>query len=259
MTERQRSRRAVAGVVGPAATTRVQKKSEMVARQLIERILAEDLEGGDRLEHEGELIGQLGVSRATLREAFRMLEVAGLLELRPGREGGAIVQQPSGDDFGRMVTLFLQITRCTYRDLLRATIVIQPAIYQEAARTATEEDKARLRELWSAKDGRPRDDDDDVHSLTHLSLVVAEASHNPVIKLIVSAIAAVFGRHMDRLLVAIPQRREGARVARLVVEAIENGDGPRAARLVRANLKGWHEIAEREYPHILDAVVSWDH
>lgn len=261
MSERRPSQRPAAPLVAASAasTTRVQKKSEVVARRLIERILAEELEGGDRLEHEGELIDQLGVSRATLREAFRLLEVAGLLELRPGREGGAIVQEPSGDDFGRMVTLFLQITRCTYRDLLQATIVIQPAIYQEAARTATEEDKARLRALWSARDGRPRDDADDVHSLTHLSTVVAEATHNPVVQLIVSAIAAVFHRHMDRLLVGVPHRREGARVARLIVDAIEKGDGARAARLLRANLEGWQEIAEREYPHILDAVVSWDH
>ena len=56
----------------------------------------------------------------------------------------------------------------------------------------------------------------------------------------------------------IPHRREGARVGRLLVEAIENGDGERAARLIRAHLEGWLEIAERQYPHILDAVVNWD-
>ena len=44
-----------------------------------------------------------------------------------------------------------------------------------------------------------------------------------------------------------------------LVEAIDNGDGERAAKLIRANLEGWAEIAEREYPHILDSVVRWDH
>ncbi|MGE0729321.1 MAG: FadR/GntR family transcriptional regulator [Acidimicrobiia bacterium] len=240
------------------AIARLQKKSELVARQLIERIIAEGVRPGERLEHEGELIDQLGVSRATLREAFRLLEVAGILEMRPGRDGGAIVQQPSGDDFGRMVTLFFQITRVTYRDLLRATTVIQPAIYAHAARVATEEDKARLRRLWQEQDGRPRNDADDVESLLSLSRVVAEAAHNPVITLIVAAIGAVFLRHMDDMLVSVPQRREGARVARLIVEAIERGDADRAAKLIRANLEGWAEIAEREYPHILDSVVRWD-
>ena len=257
--ETDRQRRAVASTRANASVARLQKKSELVARQLIERIIAEDLDEGERLEHEGELIDQLGVSRATLREAFRLLEVAGILEMRPGRDGGAIVQQPSGDDFGRMVTLFFQITRVTYRDLLKATTVIQPAIYAHAARTATAADKARLRSLWSERNGRPRTDDDDVESLLNLSLVVAEAARNPVITLIVSAIGAVFLRHMDDMLVSVPQRREGARVARLIVEAIDNGDGERAAKLIRANLEGWAEIAEREYPHILDSVVRWDH
>jgi DNA-binding FadR family transcriptional regulator len=242
----------------PTEPARLQKKSELVARQLIDRIIAEDLDGGDRLEHEGQLIDQLGVSRATLREAFRLLEITGILRLRPGREGGAIVHQPTGDDFGRMVTLFFQVTRCTYRDLLRAAIVLQPAVYSEAARRATDDDKARLRELWSAQPERPRDDSDDLRSLTALSAVVAASCHNPVLELVVSAIGAVFQRHMERLLVGIPHRREGARVGRLVVEAIEGGDAERAGRLIRANLEGWRDIAEREYPHILDAVVSWD-
>jgi DNA-binding FadR family transcriptional regulator len=259
MSQRGDGERASVPIMAPPSTARLQKKSELVARQLIDRIVVDDLDGGDRLEHEGELIDQLGVSRATLREAFRLLEITGILQLRPGRDGGAIVQQPTGDDFGRMVTLFFQVRRCTYRDLLRAVIVIQPAIYREAAMAANEEDKARLREVWQDPVGRPRDDNDDVRSLTTVSQVVAEATHNPVLRLIVSALGAVFHRHMDRLLVGIPHRREGARVGRLVVEAIEKGDGERAARLSRAHLEGWLEIAEREYPHILDAVVNWDH
>jgi DNA-binding FadR family transcriptional regulator len=237
---------------------RLQKKSELVARQLIDRIVVDGLDGGDRLEHEGELIDQLGVSRATLREALRLLEVTGILRLRPGRDGGAIVQQPTGEDFGRMVTLFFQVRRFTYRQLLLATIVIQPAIYRQAALEANDEDRARLRALWADPEDRPRNDQDDVVSLTSLFPIAADATHNPVLKLIVSGIGAVFQRHMDRLLVGIPHRREGARVGRLVVEAIEKGDGERAAKLIRAHLEGWLEVAEREYPHILDAVVSWD-
>jgi DNA-binding FadR family transcriptional regulator len=258
MSERGDAERASVPTIATATAARLQKKSELVARQLIDRIVVDGLDGGDRLEHEGELIDQLGVSRATLREALRLLEVTGILRLRPGRDGGAIVQQPTGEDFGRMVTMFFQARRFTYRQLLQATIVIQPGIYREAAIAATEDDRARLRALWQDPDGRPRNDDDDVISLTSLFPIVAEATHNPVLKMIVSGIGAVFQRHMDRLRVGVPHRREGARVGRLIVEAIERGDGERAAKLIRAHLEGWLEVAEREYPHILDAVVSWD-
>jgi GntR family transcriptional repressor for pyruvate dehydrogenase complex len=258
MSERGDGYRATMPTIATSPGGRLQKKSELVARQLIDRIVVDGLDGGDRLEHEGELIDQLGVSRATLREALRLLEVTGILRLRPGRDGGAIVQQPTGEDFGRMVTLFFQVRRFTYRQLLLATIVIQPAIYRQAALEANDEDRARLRALWADPEDRPRNDQDDVVSLTSLFPIAADATHNPVLKLIVSGIGAVFQRHMDRLLVGIPHRREGARVGRLVVEAIEKGDGERAAKLIRAHLEGWLEVAEREYPHILDAVVSWD-
>jgi DNA-binding FadR family transcriptional regulator len=237
---------------------RTQKKAELVARQIVDRIVTDDLRGGDRLEHEAELVEQLGVSRATLREAFRLLEVAGILQLRPGRDGGAMVQQATGEDFARMVTLFFQVTRCTYRDLLRAAIVTMPAIYAHVALEANDEDKARIRALWEDTPERPRSDASDVQRFTDQPLVVAASSRNPAIVLLVSAIATVFQRHMDRFLVGIPQRREGARVAHRLVEAIVMGDDARTARLIRANLEGWLEIAEREYPQILDAVVSWD-
>jgi DNA-binding FadR family transcriptional regulator len=258
MSQRREGERATVPTISAPSAARLQKKSELVARQLIDRIVVDDLDGGDRLEHEGELIDQLGVSRATLREAFRLLEISGILQLRPGREGGAIVQKPTGEDFGRMATLFFQVSRCTYRQLLQAAIVIQPAIYRQAALQATEADKARLRELWQQPVGRPRTDKDDIRSMTTLFKVVAEATHNHVLRLIVSAIGAVLQRHMDQLLVGVPHRREGVRVGPLVVEAIEQGDGERAARLIRTHLEGWLEVAELEYPHILDSVVSWD-
>lgn len=237
---------------------RHQKKSEVVARRLIDRIVTDDLDGGHRLEHEGELVDQLGVSRATLREAFRLLEITGVLELRPGREGGPVVQQPSGEDFARMATFFFQVTRCTYRQLLHAVIALQPEVYHQAALVADDADKARLQALWDDPVGRARNDDDDVLAMSRLPIAVAEATHNPVLVLIVSALEAVFHRHMDRLLVGVPHRRRGAQVARSVVRSIVAGDGDRAERLSRANLQAWLGLAEQQYPHLLDAVVSWD-
>ncbi len=236
---------------------RMQKKAEVVARQLIDRIVTDGVGDGDRLDHEAQLVDQMAVSRATLREAFRLLEVAGILQLRPGRDGGAIVREPTGEDFARMATLFFQVTRCTYRDLLRTCIAIEPAIYAQAATAADDEARRRIAQLWD-DGGQPASDATQLYRLTHMTMIVAEASGNPIMVFLISTLTEVFGRHMDRFLVGVPQRREGAWVARQVAEAVVAGDGERAARLLKANLEGWMAIAEHDYPQILDALVSWD-
>lgn len=237
---------------------RSQKMAEVVARQLLDRIVAESLEVGDRLEWESELLLLLGVSRSSLREAIRVLEIAGIVKVRTGREGGAIVQRPSPDDFARTATMFFQAMRCTYRDLISARIAIEPGIYEAAARRATPAAVAQLRALWD------QEGDFEAHAATNrlfyseLPHAVADASGNAVLVLLVNAIAGVFMRHMDRFSVSQQHRREAARVALLTLDAIEAHDTKRVARLVRANLEAWLDIADVHYPHVLDSVVSWD-
>ncbi len=67
------------------------KRSEVVAHRIAQAIASDGLIHGDRLPPESAMLSQYGVSRASLREALRMLEVQGLLNLRPGPGGGPIV------------------------------------------------------------------------------------------------------------------------------------------------------------------------
>ena len=72
----------------PAKTNRI---STNIVDQIRKAILGGDLKPGDRLPPEKELAENFGVSKASLREAFRALEALGLLEVRQGMSGGAFV------------------------------------------------------------------------------------------------------------------------------------------------------------------------
>lgn len=243
----------------PHLGPRSPKKAETVAQQLLDRIGQERLAVGDRLDQEHELLSQLGVSRGSLREGLRLLEVAGILRLRTGRDGGAIVQRPDGGDFARMATMFFQATQCTYRDLLLARIALEPEVYATAARSARPEALDELQELWNTEG------DFEAHAASNrlffsmLPEAVAEAAGNPVLVLVVNAIAGVFMRHMDAFRVGDQHRREAARIALLTIETLRARDAERVARLVRRNLEAWLDVAELQYPHVLDSTVSWDH
>src|ERR1700743_246357 len=68
---------------------RVPKTAELVAAQLGRRIIKAELTEGESLPPEATLMEQFGVSRPTLREAFRVLEAEALISVRRGSRGGA--------------------------------------------------------------------------------------------------------------------------------------------------------------------------
>ena len=73
----------------------VPKAPDVLARELRERILSGELPEGAALPAERELVKQTQMSRATVREALRILEVQNLVRVKAGRAGGAFVQRPS--------------------------------------------------------------------------------------------------------------------------------------------------------------------
>ncbi|MFP5306271.1 MAG: FadR/GntR family transcriptional regulator, partial [Gammaproteobacteria bacterium] len=73
------------------AGRRNMKTSEVVALQIVRDIVARQLKPGDKLPLEAELLKNYRVSRSSLREALRLLEVQDLISIRPGPGGGTVV------------------------------------------------------------------------------------------------------------------------------------------------------------------------
>ena len=109
---------------------RVPKTAELVAAHLRRQIVRNELHEGDALPPEAVLMAQFGVSRPTLREAFRVLEAEGLISVRRGAHGGARVHTPDVDVAARYAGLVLEhrgatlgyATRQLHRDVFRTRI-----------------------------------------------------------------------------------------------------------------------------------------
>lgn len=78
----------------PVATRRA---FEEIATQIRAQLAERALRAGDRLPAERQLAEQFRVSRNTLREALRSLEIAGLLQLKKGAAGGAFIREGGGE------------------------------------------------------------------------------------------------------------------------------------------------------------------
>lgn len=128
------------------STVRVPKAGEMVAAHLRRQIVRGELKEGDQLPPESVLMEQFGVSRPTLREAFRILEAEGAISVRRGVRGGARVQVPSVGIAARNVGLLLQYRGALLSDVYDVRAVLEPAAARMAATRRTSADLARLEE-----------------------------------------------------------------------------------------------------------------
>lgn len=112
------------------------KTAELVARTLRRMVVEGQLQDGDFLPHEAELIAHFGVSRPTLREAVRVLESERLVEVRRGSRTGAKVCVPGPEIVARPAALLLALSGTTLADVMTARTAIEPPAAKMLAETA---------------------------------------------------------------------------------------------------------------------------
>ena len=153
-----------------------QNLSQRTAEQLYNQIVAEgQLKPGDKLPNEVELSRQLGVSRATLREAIRDLTVQGILEVRRGK--GTFVSRQAGEveDFGfdRLGRIKGQL-----RDLFELRSIFEPKAAALACRRATEKELADILDKGRAVEQCIRAGQDRTQTDRAFHTAIVRAAHN---------------------------------------------------------------------------------
>jgi GntR family transcriptional regulator, transcriptional repressor for pyruvate dehydrogenase complex len=123
---------------------RAPKTAELIATHLRGQVVRGELLAGDTLPPEVALMEQFGVSRPTLREAFRILETESLISTRRGSRGGAQVVSPDLSVAARYVGLLLQVSGTTIADVYEARSVIEPAAARMLAQRRSKQDIADL-------------------------------------------------------------------------------------------------------------------
>lgn len=127
------------------------KAAELVADHLRSEIVTGNIATGDSLPVERELIETYGVSRPTLREALRILETEGLLEITRGMKGGAKVLGPSLTLATHAFGMILQAQETKLVDVQIARSIIEPPAARMVAERQAPEDLLVLREALDAE------------------------------------------------------------------------------------------------------------
>jgi len=132
-------------VFKPAKQNRIYQD---VVDQIQEAILDGQLKVGEQLPPERKLIEMFGVSRGTLREALRVLEQKGMIEIKTGVTGGSIIKGVTSESFSENLGLLIRYKKVSLRDLAEFREGIEGTVAALAAERATAEDLVILQELY---------------------------------------------------------------------------------------------------------------
>jgi GntR family transcriptional regulator, transcriptional repressor for pyruvate dehydrogenase complex len=212
---------------------RVQKVGEVVAARIRKQIATGALPVGHQLPREEELTATFGIARTTLREALRVLESQGLLEIKRGRGGGGIVTMPRLDNLSQSFALALQMQQTTLGDLDEARMMIEPPLAARLATQHTDEDLEVLGAIVDQANGAAEADDRKLFGAAAAALheaIIVRGGNNTL-----AVLGALLHDLLDRHLAAAAaassqeQMRLAVRSYRKLLVLIESGDATGAS------------------------------
>jgi GntR family transcriptional repressor for pyruvate dehydrogenase complex len=209
-----------------------------VVQRLRDFIEERGLTAGDRLPSEGELLGQLQVSRSVLREAVGRLETIGLIMVRRGQ--GMFVADP--DSLSSCVNLVRSAMTISPRDLIQFSefrTALECWAVRRAAELSRPEDVAELELLCEQMDRSDQSYAETIRYDFAFHRKIFEMTGNELMATIVSVLQQFI---MAIMLQTTPRPRDRQRSRRLhlaIVNAIQLKD-PQAAEKAMQNHMRWH-------------------
>ncbi len=220
----------------------VPKASDVLVHDLRERILSGELPEGTALPPERELVVQTRMSRTTVREALRILEVQGLVTIRAGRAGGAFVRRPDGESVTSSVSLLIRGNQIRLSALLETREALEPVCAQLAAVHRTDDDVAALKAANKAIADPDATLAEFLQANVDWHVGVAVATHNELITAFVTALSrAIYSSTENETFVDADVRQVTARAHRSVTQAIEKRDVTASVRRMTRHV---HEYAK---------------
>ncbi|MDQ0466902.1 DNA-binding FadR family transcriptional regulator [Caulobacter ginsengisoli] len=239
------------------AARRTLKTSELVALDIVRDIVNQGLRAGDRLPLEAQMLIQYRVSRSSLREALRLLEVQGLIAIRPGPGSGTVVGKVLPGNFARTMTLYLHMSGVTYDELLNAWMMTEPMLAELAARNP---DRARVKAAMEPfLEGADTCHGEMRRIPAGLAFhdVVSDLAGNRVLNLNFQAIGFIVA---DHILNTAPRDQLEDQIVddhRAVAEAIMNGKPQLARNLMAAHVEHVVEDFKAYWPRRVGEKVQW--
>jgi GntR family transcriptional regulator, transcriptional repressor for pyruvate dehydrogenase complex len=212
--------------------------------QIEGQILAGHLSVGDHLPNERDLSAALGVSRPSLRESLRVLEALGVVEIRRGGDGGAVLVGTPGQGFVNMLKLQVALGQFSHNDVIETRLALETWCCREAALRATADDLADLGAILDQMDD-PANEAADFNRLdTAFHVRIAESTGNRLTAHLMQSLRIAINRQMIEAYARLENWRETAKVVRRehreILALLSQHDPEGAAKAVHDHITSFY-------------------
>jgi GntR family transcriptional repressor for pyruvate dehydrogenase complex len=213
--------------------SRTHKISDHIIEQIRNAILSGRFKPGDKVASEKELMSEFGVSKATLREALRVLEGMGLVEIKKGTTGGVFIAEVDMKTTIHGIINFLHFKTVSIRDITMIRYLLEPPVAQIAASRIQPEDIVKLESMIA---------ESPVTSHTIISREIgfhrylARMTENPILILMMDFIDNILDDIKFKLDLGPEFYHKVANSHRAILECLKQKDGVGARREIIGDL-----------------------
>jgi GntR family transcriptional repressor for pyruvate dehydrogenase complex len=242
----------------PPRARRPAKLSEWVARDILQLIVKDNLLPGAKIAGEQETVAQFGVSRATVREAFRLLEDHGLITVKMGPGGGPCVAEITPAKFGRTASFFFEALGSSLEEIAEFRLAIDPVMVALAAKNQWPTGMALIRTFVEEEDSPDDSGSEWLQTTNAFHHALVSATGNRAMDLMAGAMHLMYcdrteleGTYEDA------DRLPAGAHHRSIGEAVLLGDVERARAEMKAHSEYVYRYAIERYPHLLHQTIQW--
>ena len=225
------------------------KVFEDVVAQIQEAILDGRLKTGDTLPSERQLKDMFNISRGTLREALRVLEQKGLIEIKLGVGGGSVVKDLNADTVSEGLALLIRSQKVSLNHLAEFREEVEGIVAARAAAKKSASDieqlKGLLKEARQCIDGGPSQRDTFLEVDKRIHMTLARVAANPIYISVLHSVHDNIHRYYDEFLSMDGRElQENYRDLCDLVHAVEKGQTERARRLARNHVRRFNSYMQ---------------
>ena len=220
------------------------KVYEEVAKQ-IERLVLEKLQPGDKLPSERELAEMLQVSRSSIRDAIRSLELTGLVEPRQG--AGTIVRELSAESLVNPFANALKRRQELVSELLDFRKMLEPPLAARAATHASPDEVSEMEEILQRQEATLSHGEASIAEDAEFHYSIALASGNSVVLKVLDILMDLLRETRERSLQLKGRPQRSLAGHRRILAAIKRHDAEAAKDAMRRHIEDVEEIVLEKF------------
>ena len=234
------------------------KRATVIAHRIVQEIRRRNLGPGAQLPPERDMLLTYNVGRNTLREALRVLELQGVLTIRPGPGGGPVVSSPDSRHLASTLALLMQFADTPFRTVIETRQMLEPMTARLCCEHA---DPKVLADLRKSVDDMARSLDDldaFLNENRRFHSLVGWGSENALFGYCINSLhwitdGTVLGADYPRRFRKLVWQAHDE-----VCAGIESGDPAQAQAAMQKHMDDTRTYFEKNYRHLMDEVLTWE-